>query len=49
MNLVKNVINSLRVLEMPGFERFPKAQQVTFNYYAGVISFLDEDYLQVGL
>ena len=32
---------------MPHLEEFPKSHQVTFNYYAGVISFLDEDYEQV--
>ena len=32
---------------MPPFKAYPKAHQVTFNYYAGVIHFLDEDYKKV--
>jgi hypothetical protein len=31
---------------MPPLENFPKSHQVTFNYYAGVISFLEEDYVK---
>lgn len=31
---------------MPPFEAFPKAHQVTFKYYSGVLSFLEEDYQQ---
>jgi COP9 signalosome complex subunit 12 len=41
------MIRSLSVTDMPQLEEFPKSHQVTFNYYAGVISFLDEDYEQV--
>lgn len=45
----KNVIRSLRATttDMPPLNQFPKAHQVTFNYYAGVISFVDEDYEKV--
>jgi hypothetical protein len=32
---------------MPDVEAFPKAHQVTFKYYMGVILFLEEDYKQV--
>ena len=42
------MIRSLSVTDMPQLEEFPKSHQVSFNYYAGVISFLDEDYEQVG-
>ena len=31
---------------MPPLEAFPKAHQVTFNYYMGVIYFLDENYIK---
>ena len=30
--------------DIPDFSLFPKSHQVTFNYYVGVVSFLDEDY-----
>jgi len=32
---------------MPELEMFPKAHIVTFKYYVGVISFLEENYQQV--
>lgn len=32
---------------MPMLDKFPKSQQVTFKYYEGVLSFLEEDYVQV--
>lgn len=31
---------------MPPLEAFPKAHQVTYNYYLGVINFLEEDYVR---
>lgn len=33
--------------DMPDLEQFPKAHQVTYKYYLGVISFLDENYTEV--
>ncbi|KAK8222434.1 COP9 signalosome complex subunit 12 [Phyllosticta paracitricarpa] len=46
--LSKNVLRSLHASrnDMPPFEAFPKAHQVTFKYYSGVLSFLEEDYQQ---
>ncbi|KAK8187458.1 uncharacterized protein BKA78DRAFT_255929 [Phyllosticta capitalensis] len=46
--LSKNVLRSLHATrnDMPPFEAFPKAHQVTFKYYSGVLSFLEEDYQQ---
>jgi hypothetical protein len=32
---------------MPPLEAFPKSHIVTFKYYVGVISFLEEDYVNV--
>lgn len=32
---------------MPTLSAFPKSQQVTFKYYEGVLSFLEEDYVEV--
>lgn len=34
---------------MPPLEMFPKSQRVTFKYYEGVLFFLEENYLEVGL
>lgn len=33
---------------MPPMESYPKSHIVTFNYYVGVILFLEEDYVKVG-
>lgn len=34
---------------MPSLDAFPKAHQVTFKYYVGVINFLEERYEDVSL
>ena len=34
---------------MPPLDAFPKSHVVTFKYYVGVIHFLEEDYVQVGI
>jgi hypothetical protein len=49
VTLSKNIIRALQAsrTEMPSIDAFPKAHQVTFNYYMGVIAFLEEDYKQV--
>lgn len=46
INLSKNILRSLQAgsAEMPPLTAFPRAHQVTFKYYSGVIAFLDEDY-----
>lgn len=51
LNLAKNPLRSLEATkqDMPSLSLFPKAHQVTFNYYSGVIAFLDEDYKKVGV
>lgn len=48
VSLSKNVLRSLQAAQgdMPPFEAFPKSHRVTFKYYRGVLSFLDEDYKQ---
>jgi hypothetical protein len=49
ISLCKNLLRSIQVAshDMPPLDAFPKAHQVTFNYYSGVIFFLDEDYVKV--
>lgn len=49
ISLSKNIMRSLQAskADMPPLDAFPKSHQVTFKYYAGVISFLEEDYFQV--
>ncbi|KAK3645450.1 COP9 signalosome (CSN) subunit [Elasticomyces elasticus] len=44
--LSKNILRSLRAgaADTPPLSAFPKAHQVTFNYYSGVLAFLEEDY-----
>ncbi|KAK5121085.1 hypothetical protein LTR85_005569 [Meristemomyces frigidus] len=46
ISLSKNILRSLKASgsDMPPLSAFPKAHQVTFKYYSGVISFLEEDY-----
>jgi hypothetical protein len=44
--LSHNVIRSLSAsnTDLPPLDRFPRSQQVTYNYYLGVLKFLHEDY-----
>ncbi|THW87795.1 COP9 signalosome complex subunit 12 [Aureobasidium pullulans] len=44
--LSQNVIRSLSATntDLPPLDRFPRSQQVTYNYYLGVLKFLHEDY-----
>ena len=48
MSLTKNTLRSLEVsvTDMPPLSSFPQSHQVTFNYYVGVIHFLDESYVK---
>ncbi|KAI5785887.1 hypothetical protein EDC01DRAFT_692859 [Geopyxis carbonaria] len=47
ITLSKNVLRALKAVstDMPALSLFPKSHIVTFKYYVGVISFLDEDYV----
>ncbi|KAI0126936.1 PCI domain-containing protein [Xylariales sp. AK1849] len=47
-SLSKNVLKVLSAGrgDMPDFDSFPKSQQVTFKYYEGVLSFLEENYVE---
>ncbi|KAK3329315.1 protein CSN12 [Apodospora peruviana] len=46
--LSKNVLKALSAGkgDMPPLIAFPKSQQVTFNYYEGVLHFLEENYVE---
>lgn len=48
-SLSKNVLKALSAGrgDMPTIDKFPKSQQVTFKYYEGVLSFLEENYMEV--
>ncbi|KAI9841422.1 MAG: COP9 signalosome (CSN) subunit [Sclerophora amabilis] len=48
IGLSKNILRALRAstTDMPPIESFPKSHIVTFNYYVGVIHFLEEDYVK---
>lgn len=50
-SLSRNILKALNAYkgDMPALVQFPKSQQVTFRYYEGVLSFLDENYVEVGL
>lgn len=49
VSLSKNIIAALQAGrgDMPELSAFPKAHQVTFKYYFGVILFLEENYVKV--
>ncbi|KAI9689879.1 MAG: COP9 signalosome (CSN) subunit [Bathelium mastoideum] len=46
LSLCKNILRSLSATasDLPDLSLYPKSHQVTFNYYVGVLSFLEEDY-----
>ncbi|EJT74452.1 CSN12 [Gaeumannomyces tritici R3-111a-1] len=47
-SLSRNILKALNAYkgDMPALVQFPKSQQVTFRYYEGVLSFLDENYVE---
>ena len=46
--LSKNVVRAIDAQkELPEFRLFPAAHRVTYKYYVGVLSFLQEDYAKV--
>ncbi|CAJ2499834.1 Uu.00g026870.m01.CDS01 [Anthostomella pinea] len=46
--LSKNVLKAISAgrSDIPLIDKFPKSQQVTFKYYEGVLSFLEENYVE---
>jgi hypothetical protein len=48
IGLSKNILRALQATrgDMPEMQAFPKSHIVTFKYYVGVISFLEENYAQ---
>jgi hypothetical protein len=50
ISLSKNILKAIQAYQgdMPSLDAFPKAHQVTFKYYVGVIYFLEENYVEVG-
>ncbi|CZT00507.1 related to CSN12-signalosome component [Rhynchosporium agropyri] len=46
ISLSKNILKAIQAYrgDMPALDAFPKAHQVTFKYYVGVIYFLEEAY-----
>lgn len=44
LGLCRNILRAIGAADLPDFERFPRAQRVTFKYYVGVLAFLNEDY-----
>ncbi len=51
ISLSKNILKAIQAYrgDMPTLDVFPKAHQVTFKYYVGVIYFLEEAYEEVCL
>lgn len=48
-SLSRNILRALTAYkgDMPGLDKFPKSQRVTFKYYEGVVYFLEENYAEV--
>lgn len=48
-SLARTILKALSTNKgtMPPLEAFPRAQRVTFRYYEGVLSFLEENYVEV--
>lgn len=47
ISLSKNVVRSIQAqADLPPFELYPRAHRVTYQYYTGVLAFLQEDYTQ---
>ncbi|KAI1338325.1 PCI domain-containing protein [Xylariaceae sp. FL0016] len=46
--LSKNILKAVSAgrTDIPSIDKFPKSQQVTFKYYEGVLSFLEENYVE---
>lgn len=45
ISLSKNIVRSIEAqADLPRFEAFPAAHRVTYDYYVGVLRFLQEDY-----
>lgn len=44
LGLCRNILRAIGAADLPDFQRFPRAQRVTFKYYVGVLAFLNEDY-----
>jgi hypothetical protein len=48
ISLTKNIIKVLENnADIPALELYPRAHQVTYRYYLGMLSFLNEEYLKV--
>ncbi len=48
-SLSRNILRALAAYkgDMPGLDKFPKSQRVTFKYYEGLVYFLEENYAEV--
>lgn len=50
-SLSNNILTSLKAFnsrgDLPPLDAFPKSQRVTFKFYEGVLSFLEEKYIDV--
>ncbi|KIH90053.1 COP9 signalosome complex subunit 12 [Sporothrix brasiliensis 5110] len=47
-SLSRNILRALTAYkgDMPGLDKFPRSQRVTFKYYEGVVYFLEENYAE---
>ncbi|KAN0060768.1 COP9 signalosome (CSN) subunit [Thecaphora frezii] len=44
ISLCKNILRAISAAALPPLDQFPRAHQVTFRYYVGVLAFLGEEY-----
>ncbi|KAI8912839.1 hypothetical protein EDD86DRAFT_188451 [Gorgonomyces haynaldii] len=45
LHLCKNILKSLDSADLPGLSQYPMADQVTFQFYTGVLAFYDLDFV----
>ncbi|CAG8555579.1 8573_t:CDS:10 [Ambispora leptoticha] len=45
-NLCKNILRGVNSADLPPLEDYPKAHQITFKYYNGLLCFADQQYAQ---
>lgn len=44
ISLAKNILRALQANDIPPLALYPRSHQVTFRYYIGMLSFLNEDF-----
>ncbi|KAF5363596.1 hypothetical protein D9756_000305 [Leucocoprinus leucothites] len=46
ISLAKNILRALQANDIPPLSAYPRSHQVTYRYYIGMLSFLNEDFVK---